>query len=200
MTTLPPLYWIPSPNFRPGRNGRDIRLIVVHDCEGNYAGAINWFAQKASDVSAHFVIREDGGEATQMVQLYDTAWHAVTFNAMSIGVEMAGFAKKGFGDPEWHVCAAIVAGLLKLYNLPCNWSHDGEQPGFCSHYDLGAAGGGHTDPTRNHAIWSDFVLMVQESYDHVSSNAVGEWRAGISRPAPMAPPHFVPTPTTRRDK
>ena len=49
-----------------------------------------------STVSAHYVVREDGCEATQMVDLADTAWHACTSNRRSIGIEMSGSAKSWF--------------------------------------------------------------------------------------------------------
>ena len=43
-----------------GRGGATVRLFVVHDCEGSYAGSIGWFAQVRSQVSAHIVLRKDG--------------------------------------------------------------------------------------------------------------------------------------------
>ena len=72
---IPPIKWTPSPNVS-SRGGQKVRLIVTHDCEGNYAGSISWFAMKQSQVSAHLVLRDDGAEATQMVAWGDKAWHA----------------------------------------------------------------------------------------------------------------------------
>lgn len=157
--TLPRLHWIASPNF--SKRSSPVDLIVVHDTEGGYTGAISWFAQKKSQVSAHFVLREDGAEAVQMVHLDDKAWHAKAFNSRSIGVEMAGFAKKGFADAEWQAEAVIVAWLLREFNLPVQWAKGGHGPGFTSHYDLGAAGGGHSDPTTITAKWQTFIDRVK---------------------------------------
>ena len=67
---LPALLWKPSPNFS-NRRGTRVDLIVLHDCEGGYEGSIEWFAMSRSNVSAHLVVREDGNEATQMVDLAD---------------------------------------------------------------------------------------------------------------------------------
>src|ERR1700691_5537135 len=71
---LPPLSWISSPNFS-SRGGQKVRLCVVHDCEGNYAGSVSWFAQARSQVSAHIVLDADGSRATQMVAFANKAWH-----------------------------------------------------------------------------------------------------------------------------
>jgi len=160
--SLPPLRWRASPNFS-NRVGR-VDLIVLHDTEGSYSGAVAWFAQQRSKVSAHFVVREDGAEATQMVDLADKAWHACAFNSRSVGVEMAGIAAKGFGAPEWASVAEIVAYLLHHLQIPCKWARRGVGPGFTSHYDLGRAGGGHRDPTTDAAVWTHFVGQVEDAY------------------------------------
>ena len=169
---LPPLKWVTSPNFS-GRNGQKIDLIVAHDCEGSYQGSISWFSQRASQVSAHYVLREDGAEATQMVELENKSWHACNFNPRSIGVEMAGFAKKGFGAPEWSAAADIIAWLLKSHGIPARWAEKGIGAGFCSHYDLGAAGGGHNDPTTDPVVWNNFVVLVQTAYQRAMPDSWG---------------------------
>lgn len=159
MIALPKLHWIASPNF--SMRSAPVDLVVVHDTEGGYQGAVSWFSQAKSQVSAHFVLREDGAEATQMVHLDKKAWHCKAFNSRSIGIEMAGFASKGFGDSEWQSAANIVAWLLKQYKLPVQWSPHGSGGGFCSHFDLGIAGGGHKDPTTDAAKWQAFVARVK---------------------------------------
>lgn len=160
MIALPKLHWVASPNF--SKRTAPVDLIVCHDTEGGYMGAISWFSQAKSQVSAHFVLREDGFEATQMVHLDDKAWHVKAFNSRSIGIELAGFANKGFAPAEWQAAANIVAWLLKEYNLPAQWAQHGSVSGFCSHNDLGAAGGGHHDPVPvgSHQ-WMIFVDMVK---------------------------------------
>ena len=163
---LPPLKWIASPNFNPGRGGYRCDKIIVHDTEGSYASAVAWFSQSRSRVSAHFVVKEDGSEATQMVDIGDRAWHVCAFNASTIGIEMAGFASKGFGSKEWLAVATIVAFHLHHLQLPNRWAKGGVGPGFCRHYDLGAAGGGHADPTTDPKVWLAFCNMVTAAYDH----------------------------------
>ena len=157
---LPPLKWRPSPNFSH-RNGSRVDLVVVHDTEGGYGGAIGWFANAHSQVSAHFVLNEDGSEVTQMVAVADKAWHAVAFNSRSIGLEMAGFAKAGYSDAEWQAAANVVAALLHIHQIPVRWAKGGVGPGVESHYGLGAPGGGHSDPTTDGQVWASFIDRVE---------------------------------------
>jgi N-acetylmuramoyl-L-alanine amidase CwlA len=159
--TLPPLHWLESPNCSDRKAGVPLDLIVVHDTEGGYTGAVSWFANSHSQVSAHIVLKEDGSEATQMVPYAKKAWHCMNFNSRSIGLEMAGFAKQGYGDHEWAVAARIVAFLLQKHGLPARWAKGGEGGGFCRHYDLGQAGGGHNDPTTDDTVWQKFVQRVE---------------------------------------
>jgi len=161
---LPPLKWKASSNFS-SRNGARVDLLVLHDAEGAYAGTIDWFAQRQSKVSAHFVIKEDGSEATQMVDLADKAWHCVQFNSRSVGFEMGGFAAKGFASVEWEAAANIIGFHLHHLQIPLRWARAGVGPGFCSHFDLGRAGGGHSDPTTDPAKWQQFVALVTASYE-----------------------------------
>jgi N-acetyl-anhydromuramyl-L-alanine amidase AmpD len=64
-----------------------------------------------SRVSEHYVVRQDGGEATQMIDLAHNAWHACAFNRRSIGVETGGFASRGFEAPLIATTAHMFAYL-----------------------------------------------------------------------------------------
>jgi N-acetyl-anhydromuramyl-L-alanine amidase AmpD len=156
---LPTLLWRPSPNFS-SRRGMRVDLIILHDCEGGYEGSIRWFEVSRSNVSAHYVVREDGGEVTQMVDLADDAWHACTFNRRSVGVEMSGFASRGFDAPLLATAARVFAYLCIHLQIPVRHARAGVGPGIASHNDLGAAGGGHHDPSDDPAFMEKFVSMV----------------------------------------
>lgn len=170
----PKLVWKPTPNFQARDNDPD--LIVVHDCQGGYAGSVAVFlSQKRPRVSAHLTLKADGSEVTQCVALSDAAWHCCDFNNRSIGVEMEGFAEKGFPDAEWQADAAIVAWLLLQYDLPCQWAKGGQGKGFASHYDLGHAGGGHSDPTTDPAIWNRHVARITAAYDAMNDDNYPTW-------------------------
>jgi hypothetical protein len=189
---LPPLKWVASPNY--SNRGARVDLVVVHDTEGAYAGAIAWFAQKQSQVSAHFVLREDGAEATQMVDLAKKAWHVCAFNSRSVGLEIAGKESVGYSDACWLAAARVVAYLLHHLQIPCRFAEAGVGPGYCRHFDLGAAGGNHDDPTVDAAKWSWFCGLVAAEYARGDLPAVwglhGEGRApcSLTPPARAAPP------------
>lgn len=162
--TLPKLLYKESPNYsdRLGPN----RLVVVHDCQGSYQGSIATFmaAGGPNPVSAHFVMKEDGSEVTQMVPLARKAWHCRRFNSVATGLEMAGFAERGFPESEWQAAANVTAWLLKHLGLPPVWAKGGVGSGFTSHFDLGKPGGGHSDPTTKPDVWLAFVQRVQKAY------------------------------------
>jgi hypothetical protein len=185
--SLPAWRWQASPNFS-SRQGTPISLVVVHDMEGHYQGSIETFLNRHAQVSAHLLLREDNGEVTQMVAFEEKAWHACNAgNWRGVGLEIPGFAAKGYPDAEWTAAANIVAWLIRKYGLPCRWAARGAGAGFCSHYDLGAAGGGHTDPTTDAAVWARFVAMVQAAHAEVMAPPdLPPW--GALHETPPAPP------------
>jgi hypothetical protein len=156
---LPPLLWKPSPNFSE-RNAR-VDLLVLHDCEGSYSASVSWFLMKESQVSAHFVCREDGCEVTQMVELADKGWHACNFNSRSVGWEMAGYEKNGFKPELLLTTARAFAYLAHHLQIPIRHARGGVGPGIESHFGLGRAGGGHSDPSKDPAWMDTFVAQVQ---------------------------------------
>lgn len=99
----------PSPNFAAGRSGATIDTVVIHTTEGSYSGSVSWLKNPSAGASAHYVVKEDGTEITQLVADADRAWHATYYNSRSIGIECAGYA----GQPgTW------TQGILpKLYDL-----------------------------------------------------------------------------------
>jgi hypothetical protein len=195
MLQLPALSWRASPNYS-SRNGARVRLVVCHDCEGNYDGSISWFSSAKSQVSAHVVLSKDGTQATQMVAWANKGWHACAFNSVSEGIEAAGYAAKGLGAPEWRALAAVVAFRLKANGLPPRWARDGAGEGVAQHRDLGAAGGGHFDISADPAIWNAFVAMVQEAY---AEPMPASWLPG-GIPAYVQPPSgWTPHPDVRHD-
>lgn len=161
---LPALKWCASPNFSE-RTGK-VDLIVIHDCEGSYDSSVSWFTNPNSQVSAHYVLKEDGSEATQMVDLDKKAWHVCNLNSRSIGIEMGGTIAKGFSQEQIQASANMAAFLLHKYNLPPTFAKGGVGSGYCSHHSLGKAGGGHSDPTSNddefHTKWG---LLIEKAYN-----------------------------------
>lgn len=76
--------WAPSPNLWQDRQGQKIQAIVLHGTAG--PNAVGWFQKPQSQVSAHYVVEQDG-TVTQCVLEKDAAWHAgvVTANSKFYG-------------------------------------------------------------------------------------------------------------------
>jgi N-acetylmuramoyl-L-alanine amidase len=189
---LPPLLWKASPNF--SARGARVDLLILHDCEGGYGPSINWFESRQSQVSAHFVVREDGQEVTQMVALPDKAWHVCDFNSRAVGVEMAGYAKDGFSAPLMLTVSRMFAYLCQYLQIPVRHARGGVGPGIESHFGLGAAGGGHSDPSTSPAFMDAFIAQVQAETN--KGDFPAQWVAGtvpVPAPSPIVAP---PVPST----
>lgn len=197
--TLPTFKWKPSPNFL-SRRGAAVDLAVLHDCQGSYLGSIATFLgnNNGNPVSAHFVLKDDGSEVTQMVDLADKAWHAVDFNPRSVGLEMAGYAQRGYSNAELDNAAKMTAYLCRTLGIPARHAHGGVGSGIESHYGLGKAGGGHSDPSVEPTFMEKFIARVQA---HMSDSMPVGWarnRLKLSRsPAPSPTPAPHPRTTSR---
>lgn len=154
---LPPLVWRRSPNFS-SRHGDAITHLVWHSTGGSYAGAVGWLCTPAAGASAHLVIREDGGEATQLVHLADKAWHAVAWNSFSVGVEHASLGRGFASAAQFNESARVFAWLCHEFHIP---PLDGlhRATGIVYHRELGPGGGGHFDGPGA-AVWAAFLERV----------------------------------------
>lgn len=160
---LPPLTQHPSPN-QSKRLGVVPYLIVVHRPVGSYASATATFLDAASQVSAHILTDSDRG-ATQFVAWHKKAWACVSFNSASYNVEVDDHAWNGDGA-ALATAARIVAFICHRTGIPPAWSRSPtHEPGVVRHFDLGLAGGGHTDPTTDTARWRGFLARVAAEYD-----------------------------------
>jgi N-acetyl-anhydromuramyl-L-alanine amidase AmpD len=159
----PLLKWVPSPNFN-SRHGTRVDQIIIHDMEGTYGGSVAYFQSTKSNVSAHFCVREDGLETTQMVHLSDRAWHACAANSRSVGIEMAGYSKNGYRSELVQATASIAAWLCHYLQVPVRHARGGVGPGIESHWGLGRAGGGHSDPSTDPAWMDRFIELAMAEY------------------------------------
>lgn len=107
-----------------------ISRIVVHDTEGSFLSTTSWFKYGGSQVSAHYLIRNDG-YVRQFVRDEDTAWHCgfppgtehlytglwgnVSTNAVSIGIELEGYSGQPYTDAQYVSLIALCAHLLRKY-------------------------------------------------------------------------------------
>jgi N-acetyl-anhydromuramyl-L-alanine amidase AmpD len=169
--TLPKLAWRESPN-QSARNlhaGAAPYLIVVHRPVGSYHGSVDWLCNPRAQASAHVVTEGNGtgvDVATQLVAWDRKAWHAMAFNSVSYGIEVDDDAWDGDDKGALLTAARIVAYLSLKTGIPIEWSTDPlHRPGVVRHFDLGRAGGGHTDPTTDPRLWHGFLRECQRQLD-----------------------------------
>ena len=187
---MPDLVQVPSPNY--SARTRPIRRVVFHDCQGSGRGAANYFATVASGVSAHLVVDENASVVYQCVPLGAKAWHACNANGDSIGVEMGGYAERGFAEDELGVDALVGAWLLHAYGLPPAFVRERDAPGWTTHWRLGAEGGGHADFTTDPLQEAKHEARVNAAY--AALDALPALPAFALHGAPA--PHAVSLPPT----
>jgi N-acetylmuramoyl-L-alanine amidase/Putative peptidoglycan binding domain len=181
---MPELKQVPSPNY--SARTQPIRRVVFHDCQGSGRGAASYFATVASGVSAHLVVDENAALVYQCVPLGAKAWHACSANADSIGVEMGGYAERGFGEDELGVDALVGAWLLHAYGLPPVFVYDRDEPGWTTHWRLGAEGGGHADFTTDPRLEAEHEARVSAAYAALAALPALPTFALHGAPAPHA--------------
>lgn len=75
-------------NYQVPSTNRTIDMIVLHSTgSDNAEGAIAWFNNPTSNVSAHYLI-DRKGIVYKLVRTGNIAWHAKGYNARSIGIEL----------------------------------------------------------------------------------------------------------------
>src|SRR6266550_255882 len=122
----PPLNWLPAAagNYSTGRSAQ-IRAIVIHETDGSYSSAINWFRRPGSHASAHYLVRAWDGEITQLVAETDTAYHARDANPWTIGIEHEFYLRQGIlhTDAQYRSSALLVCAIARRYDIPIDRNH-----------------------------------------------------------------------------
>src|SRR3989441_1972718 len=127
-----PAVWRASPHFdqRPADQTGTLHMVIIHTCESDYASCWSWLVNPASQVSAHYVVNEDGSETSQLVREQNRAWHiaapydctlnrrhacwlsGVQSNHFTVGIEHAGFASQdSFPAAQLEASAALVCDV-----------------------------------------------------------------------------------------
>lgn len=105
-------------HYSPGRNAK-IDQIVVHHNSGNLTVEGCWQVWQTREASAHYQV-EESGRIGQLVNDWDTAWHAgPAANGHTIGIEHANnqFGPWTIGEATLDNGAHLVAALCKYYDL-----------------------------------------------------------------------------------
>ncbi|MFP2933678.1 N-acetylmuramoyl-L-alanine amidase, partial [Pyxidicoccus sp. 3LG] len=135
-----PAVWRPSPNYNARPMG--VRMVIIHTCESGYSGCWSWLTNSSSQVSAHYVVREDGGEISQLVREGSRAWHiGATYqcsnnngmecglngrssNDFTVGIEHGGYASQ----QTWPVgqidaSARLLCDISRAHGIPLDSYH-----------------------------------------------------------------------------
>lgn len=127
-------------NYRSG--GNIPTLMIIHIMQGTLAGSDSWFRNPKAQVSAHFGVGK-GGEVYQWVDTHDTAWHAMSANDRSIGVEHEGDSGEKLTAAQLEADEKLFAWAVAHHDIPLRLAQSPNSSGLAYHA-LGAAGwGGH---------------------------------------------------------
>lgn len=122
----------PSPNHGPrvGRGEAGPDMIILHYTGmPTEDGAIDWLCRPESEVSAHYVVRENG-EILQLVPESRRAWHAgrsfwageTDINSRSIGIEIANPGHPGglppFADRQIDALIELCQDCVRRWAIP----------------------------------------------------------------------------------
>ena len=113
----------PSPNY--DIRNKKIQYIIVHFTEMSFDGALRRLTDEAAQVSAHYIIKENG-EIFQLVADENIAWHAgksswygeEALNRNSIGIELDNLGNCRFAKAQMQACLALSNVLVKKYDIP----------------------------------------------------------------------------------
>ena len=153
--TKPPVIWYPAApdNYTTISYTRTLTYVVIHTVEGSAAGALSWFRNSSSDVSAHYVVGSTG-TIWQGVADNNIAWHVGRMNGNAIGIEHEGYAYRNYWtDAQYRASAALTRWLCLRYGIPMDRSHivgHGELP-----YQT------HTDPGP-YFNWTYYMSLVRQ--------------------------------------
>lgn len=154
--------WIGTVNF----NLRKPSFIIIHHtAQDSIQQTINTFIKTKTQVSAHYIISEDG-KVVQMLNDYLRAWHAgastwgknTDLNSSSIGIELDNNGFKPFTEAQISSLVALLTKLKKDYNIPTQniLGHSDIAPG--RKQDPSALFPWKTLAEKGFGIWPDEIL------------------------------------------
>ena len=174
--------WRPSPNYnsRPTGDIGKVAMVIIHTCEGSYTSCWSWLTNSSAQASAHYVVREDGGEISQLVREANRAWHiAATYdcslnsgvdcwrngyssNHFTVGIEHGGYASQtSFPTSQIDASAKLSCDISKAYGIPRDRYH------YVAHGQLQPYN--RTDPGPNWP-WTDYMNRINS---HCGTSTTG---------------------------
>jgi N-acetyl-anhydromuramyl-L-alanine amidase AmpD len=151
----PPIEWMAASrsNYDLGR-WAPISAIVIHETDGPWTSAVNWFRNPRSRVSAHYIVRAWDGGIVQTVAESDTAYHARNANPWSIGIELEYSVRYGIPhtDAQYRSAAQLACAIARRYGIPLDRAH------IVGHNELPDSN--HGDPGRTWN-WNHYMSLVR---------------------------------------
>lgn len=128
--------FIESPNRWVGRFGYKPEAIVIHITDGSYEGAHSWLLNPKSQVSAHYIIKDDG-KYDALVKPTDTAWHCgivirptwkllkqgINPNLYTIGIELALTSQQKPTLRMMRTLRSLLVEMTTRFNIPIDRDH-----------------------------------------------------------------------------
>jgi N-acetyl-anhydromuramyl-L-alanine amidase AmpD len=167
--------WRPSPNYSERSTGTigDVAMVIIHTCEGSYTSCWSWLTNPNAGVSAHYVVKEDGGEISQLVLEAKKAWHigssydcdlndgvdcwrnGSSNNHFTVGIEHGGFASQStWPASQLNASAKLVCDISKAHKVPRDRFH------ILGHGQLQPAN--RVDPGPNWP-WNDYYARINNA-------------------------------------
>ena len=119
---------VPSPNWN--ERAESISMVVLHYTEMQSAeAALERMCDPAAEVSAHYLIKEDG-EVLRLVPEEKRAWHAgvsywrghTDVNGKSIGIELDhpghALGYREFSEAQFEALVPLLARVVRRYDIP----------------------------------------------------------------------------------
>lgn len=163
--------WTPSPNYSARPAGVKASMVIIHTCEGAYAGCAGWLRNSASGVSAHYVVGE-AAQVSQLVREASKAWHIAaaykcslngstdcakngsSSNNFTVGIEHGGFGSQGsWPAGQIEASAKLVCDITRRNTIPRDRQH------IVGHGQLQPYN--RTDPGPNWP-WTSYIARIKE--------------------------------------
>ena len=168
-----PAIWRASPNYSSRPSGTSPSMVIVHTCEGTYAGCWGWLTNSSAGVSAHYVVNSTGSEISQLVRESNKAWHigasydcslngntdcgknGQSSNNFTIGIEHAGYASQSsFNTGMIQASAELSCDISQSHGIPRDRYH------FVGHGQLQPYN--RTDPGPNWP-WTNYLNRINSA-------------------------------------
>lgn len=133
----------PSPNFYEGRDTHKPIAVVIHRSGGSLSSCDSWFADRHSQVSAHYCVGKDGTVHSYVYE-FDTAYHAgvaasptwklynskINPNLVTIGIEHEGLEDDVWTDVQKNASAILIKNISNRWGIFLNRDH------IIGHYEI----------------------------------------------------------------